>query len=101
MSHMIIQTRTCHVCQSPNIVRNGKNAVGNQRYKCKDCGVTRVLDSRQPSQQVPSEAVARSYLERNSLRATARIFGVSHVTIYQWLKKSPNSGSLQEHDCSG
>lgn len=49
MAPMITETRTCHECQSPNIVRNGKSRVGNQRYKCKNCGVTRVPDSRLPT----------------------------------------------------
>jgi transposase-like protein len=84
---MITETRTCHECQSPNIVRNGKNRVGNQRYLCKNCGVTRVLDSRLPTRELDLEALERSYRERNSLRATGRIFGVSHVTVFQHLKK--------------
>lgn len=83
----ITETRTCHHCHSPNIVRNGKNRVGNQRYRCKDCGVTRVLDSRLPTRQPDPAALERSYRERNSLRATGRIFGVSHVTVFQRLKK--------------
>lgn len=84
---MITETRTCHNCQSPNIVRNGKNRVGNQRYRCKDCGVTRVLDSRHPTHRLDLAALERSYRERNSLRATARIFGISHFTVFQHLKK--------------
>lgn len=87
MAAMITKTRTCHACQSPNIVRNGKNRVGNQRYKCKDCGVTRVLDSRLPTRQLDVGALERSYLEGQSLRATGRIFGISHVTVLQHLKK--------------
>ena len=84
---MITETRTCHECQSRNLVLNGKNRAGNQRYKCKDCGVTRVLDSRLPSRQLDLEMLERTYLERNSLRATGRIFGVSHFTVFQQLKK--------------
>ena len=86
---MITETRTCHNCGSANIVRNGHNSAGTQRYKCKDCGVTRVLDSIQAQARLDHEAVKRTYLERNSLRATARIFGVSHETIARMLKKTP------------
>ena len=86
---MITETRTCHECQSEELVYNGKNSAGSQRYKCKGCGVTRVLDSKLPSQQLDPELLQRTYLERNSLRATARIFGVSHFTVYQQLKKKP------------
>lgn|GEM_PF-3849253 len=34
------------------------------------------------------EQVARTYQERNSFRSTGRIFGVSHVSVQKWLKKS-------------
>lgn len=85
---MIIETRTCHECGSTNLVRNGRNAAGTQRYKCKACGVTRVLDSVQAQARLDHEAVERAYLERNSLRGTARIFNVSHETIAQMLKKT-------------
>lgn len=87
MQRMITEARTCHECHSSNLVRNGKNRVGNQRYKCKDCGVTRVLDSRLPTRQLDPAVLERTYLERNSLRATGRIFGISHVTVFQHLKK--------------
>ena len=95
---MIIEKRKCVECESTNIVRNGTNRAGNQRYKCKDCGVTRVLQSQQAHRQVDLAAVERAYLERNSLRGTARIFGVSHTTIGNWLKKSPKPGQLQDDD---
>ncbi len=87
MRRMITETRTCHECHSSNIVHNGKNRVGNQRYKCKDCGVSRVLDSRLPTRRLDPAVLERTYLERNSLRATGRIFGISHVTVFQHLKK--------------
>jgi len=87
---MILTARTCHACNSTNLVLNGKNASGQQRYRCKDCGVTRVLDSVQKSKHVDMEAVARTYQERNSFRSTGRIFKVSHVTVQKWLKKKHN-----------
>ncbi|MCY7351920.1 MAG: IS1 family transposase, partial [Cytophagaceae bacterium] len=61
----MVETRTCCCCKSSNIVRNGKNSSGHQRYKCKDCGVTRVLDPIQPSRKLDSEEVAQTYKERN------------------------------------
>jgi transposase-like protein len=36
---------------------NGKNASGQQRYKCKDCGVTWVLNSIQKSKLIDTELV--------------------------------------------
>lgn len=37
------------------------------------------------------DEVERAYRERNSLREVARIFGVSHVMIGNWLKKKAQS----------
>ena len=84
---MILESRKCHNCESVNIVRNGKNACGQQRYQCKDCGVTRVLDSVQKSRTLDMDQVAQTYQERNSYRSTGRIFGVSNTTVARWLKK--------------
>ncbi len=86
---MVLEARVCGCCGSSNIVKNGKNATGQQRYKCNDCGVTRVLDSLRKSDQVDLSQVQRTYEERNSFRSTGRIFGVSHVTVQRWLKKKP------------
>jgi transposase-like protein len=86
---MIKTVHTCASCSSENLVRNGKNAAGSQRYKCKDCGVTRVLECKQAYSKVDMDAVHRTFEERNSYRSTARIFGVSHVTVFNWLKKKP------------
>lgn len=88
---MIIEERTCDNCQSKNIVRNGKNVSGQQRYKCKDCGVTRVLDPVQKSRQLDMEQVYQTYQERNSFRSTARIFKVSYTSVQRWLKKKPKA----------
>ena len=88
---MIIENKSCHECGSTNIVRNGHNAAGSQRYKCKACGVTRVLESVQAQTRLDQATVERAYRERNSLRATARIFNVSHETIAQMLKKRHNA----------
>jgi transposase-like protein len=87
---MILEAKKCHNCQSEQIVRNGHNSCGQQRYKCKNCGVTRVLDSVQKSKQIDLEQVFQTYKERNSFRSTGRIFGVSPATIQKWLKKKPN-----------
>jgi insertion element IS1 protein InsB len=84
---MIIEHRHCEHCQSINIIRNGKNRSGTQTYKCKDCGSYRVLDSKQKSRQIASELIERTYLERQSLRGTARVFGISHTSVQEWLKK--------------
>ncbi len=88
---MILEAKRCHNCQSDQIVKNGRNSCKQQRYKCKSCGVTRVLDSLQKSKKIDMGQVIQTYKERNSFRSTGRIFGVSHVTIQKWLKKKAKS----------
>lgn len=59
---MITVARLCHNCKSDNIVLNGKNASKQQRYRCKDCKVTRVLDYTQKSRTLNMGEVARTYI---------------------------------------
>ncbi|MEZ4960903.1 MAG: hypothetical protein R2830_13855 [Saprospiraceae bacterium] len=75
--------------EQEHIVKNGKNRSGTQTYKCKDCGGYGVLDSKQPGRTVDKEALAKAYRERQSQRATGRIFNVSHFFVQTVLKKSP------------
>jgi transposase-like protein len=81
---MITTTHTCGKCGSTNLVLNGKNKSGTPTYHCKDCKVYRVLYRKKA---VDMEAVARTYEERNSYRSTGRVFKVSHVSVYNYLKK--------------
>jgi transposase-like protein len=53
---MLSQVYHCQKCSATNLVKNGTNASGSQRYKCKDCGVYRVLA---PAAQPDKEAVLR------------------------------------------
>jgi transposase-like protein len=98
---MITETRHCHCCQSINIVRNGHTQQGKQRYKCRDCGVTRVLDPKPAITTEAVESLERSNNERLSYRAIGRIFKVSHVTAFNHLKKSDRITEFQNHDSSG
>ena len=98
---MITTASTCRDCHSTQLVRNGKTRAGNQRYQCKACGSTKVLIL-DPKYGVERQAlVARTYLERNSSRSTARIFGISHRTVLNWLKKSSSVAAFENDDAEG
>lgn len=86
---MIVTASTCRDCQSSRLILNGKTQAGNQRYKCKDCGRTKVLQLDEKYSATRQELVAQTYVERNSSRAVGRIFGLSHRTVLNWLKKKP------------
>ena len=84
---MVTKEYKCHCCNSNNIVKAGRNRNGNQRYKCKNCGTSRVLEYKPPYTEDEKEEIMRTYEERSSLRGLKRIFGVTPETVAKWLKK--------------
>ena len=83
----------CTACGSERLVKNGKNACGHQQFRCRACGVFRVLRP-QSSETTPErkEEVLRAVAtERLSLRAAQRVFGVDRHTISRWLEKKPSA----------
>jgi transposase-like protein len=87
---MLTKEYKCHCCNSTNIVKAGRNRNGNQKYRCKNCGTTRVLEYKPPYSQEKKEEILRAYQERSSLRGLTRTFGVARATVSKWLKKSQN-----------
>ena len=85
---MITEHTKCRRRQSSNIVRNGSNSSGNAKYKCKDCNFGGVFVSRCKSDEF-KETVIRASQEHSSSRGLARVFGISHQTALNWIKKSP------------
>lgn len=77
----------CGNCQSNHVVLNGRNSSGSQTYRCKNCGCCRVLNSVKKKKDIDIEALLKVYQENNSLRLTGKLFGVSHVTVFNKLKK--------------
>lgn len=76
MIQMIV-TYTCGRCESPNIVRNGRDYKGSQKYHCKDCGRYGTLNA-QTGYDAPTQAqTKRGVLER--------LLGLSRWTIRRWL----------------
>lgn len=86
---MLSKVHHCAKCNSTDLVKNGTNASGSQRYKCKTCGTCRVLVPKSKTAAIDKEAVLRTFEERNSYRSTGRIFNISHTTVFNWLKKKP------------
>ena len=88
---MVQTTHCCKKCQSSDIVLNGKNKSGSQTYKCLACKSYGVLFSVKKTVKIDQEALSRTYQERNSYRSTGRIFGISHFTVFNLLKKKARS----------
>ena len=77
--------RKCSHCDSKNFVKNGTYK-GNQRYLCKNC--KRYFSDIPPKHSLQTKLKAvKMYLRNGGLRAIADIFGVSNVTILQWVRQ--------------
>lgn len=86
---MVTEVKCCHKCGSEHIVKNGSNACGNPKYKCKACGFGGVFQTVRASEDY-KETVVRAAQERSSSRGLARTFGISHQTALNWIKKKQN-----------
>lgn len=75
----------CPKCQSIEVVKNGK-VQGKQRYKWKSCSLqfTRPTPRGRPAQE---KAMAVTlYTLGLSIRAIARLIGVSPTAVLKWIK---------------
>lgn len=81
----------CRHCGSASTVRNGRNASGQERSRCKDCRRSFVLTPKKPRRPWIERARRLSELGGNprEISATLKQDGVqvSHVTIWRALKR--------------
>ena len=87
---MIIKTviKTCPCCGSQNIIKNGKDYKGSQKYHCKNCDSYGTLDPKPKGYSDEfKKMVIRAYYERVSIQGIRRIFGIHHDTLYTWLRE--------------
>ena len=82
-----IITHSCPRCGSVNLVKNGRDYKGDQKFRCNDCRRYGTLKQVSPQCAVRA-AVERAFTERVSLRGLARVFGVSRTTITGWLAQT-------------
>jgi len=84
----------CPHCRSINVVKAGsyytKSGERRQRYKCKSCGKTFVLNPIKPRNYPKEfkEMVIRAVIKEGvGIRKASRIFKVSQSTIIAWIKE--------------
>jgi transposase-like protein len=81
----------CRRCQSQQVVRNG-SVDGRAKYRCKACGYSGYVEERQVQRHIARQQrtaqIERLLTERLSLRAIARLVGVTAPTVLNVLKKS-------------
>lgn len=78
---------SCKGCGRAKLVKNGKNKLNNQRYKCKNCGSTFVEgDARLKHGLEKRLKVINMYLEGVGIRSIERLEGVSNPLILYWIR---------------
>jgi insertion element IS1 protein InsB len=82
----LTQTYCCPNCNSPNIIKNGKDYKSDQKYHCHDCGAYGTLEAKGRYDANDKELVLRTYQERVSMRGIQRIFGIVPKTLSQWIQ---------------
>ena len=81
-----IITHECPKCGSAKLVKNGHDYKGDQKYHCKTCGGYGTLDAQRGYAEPTRQQVKRALLERVSLRAIQRLWGVSRQTLAVWME---------------
>jgi insertion element IS1 protein InsB len=81
-----IVTHTCPKCGSEDMVRNGHDYKGDQKYYCKSCASYGTLHPQQRYDERTRRQVKRAVLERISMRGIERLFGLSRHTVADWIE---------------
>lgn len=84
--------RRCVYCQGKHIVKNGHSKEGKQRYICRECGKSFVINSNSITAGThKSFSVWRTYLDcmvnGYSIRKSASICGIHRETSFAWRHK--------------
>ena len=77
----------CKGCGGSKLVKNGRNKLGAQRYKCKDCTCTFIEGDKRLKHGLEKRLkVINMYLEGIGIRSIERLEGVSNPLIIYWIR---------------
>ena len=77
----------CPRCGSEEYCKDGI-LKGRQRFKCKQCNYHYTVEKKSNVKSQETKRMAfEMYLEGLGFRAIGRILKISHVTVFQWVKK--------------
>jgi insertion element IS1 protein InsB len=82
-----IVTHSCPKCGSENMVKNGHDYKGDQKYYCKTCDSYGTLYAQRGYGEHTRTQVKRAVLERISLRGIERLFAISRPTVGHWIEQ--------------
>ncbi len=98
---MILIAVKCPACGSTDVVKYGRQANGQQRYRCNQVACERKIFLLHYGQNARRPGVKQKILDMavngSGIRDTARVLGISPVTVIKELKKQhrPSSRSIQ------
>lgn len=75
----------CTKCNSRDIVRNGHDYKGTQKFHCHDCDAYGTLNARGHYLEEEKATILRTYRERTSMRGVERIYGTARQTLARWI----------------
>jgi transposase-like protein len=88
----------CPNCQSPEVIKHGKDPSGKQKYKCQNLHCPRttfILNyTYKGGQQAIKEKIVDMAMNGSGIRDTARVLQISPNTVIQTLKKRGRRLSL-------
>ncbi|HJW31286.1 MAG TPA: IS1-like element transposase [Saprospiraceae bacterium] len=88
---MILIPVKCQMCGSTDVVRDGKQANGAQRYRCNNTACERKIFLLHDDQKGRRPEVKKKILDMavngRGIRDPARVLGISPVTVIKELKK--------------
>src|SRR5512144_2641520 len=94
---MILIPVKCPACGSTNVVKYGKQANGEQRYRCNNAGCERKIFLLYYDQKRRRPEVKKKILDMavngSGIRDTARVLAISPVTVIRELKKHNRTSS--------
>lgn len=82
-----IITHACPKCGSLQLVKNGHDYKGSQKYHCTSCGRYGTLAAARGYSPHEQAQVKRGVIERLSMRGLERLLQVSRRTVSRWLEQ--------------
>lgn len=82
-----IITHQCPKCGSEDMVKNGRDYKGSQKYHCKACDSYGTLQAQSGYTASTKKQVKQALMERVSLRGIERIFEISRRTTSRWIEQ--------------
>ena len=81
-----IVTHKCPRCGSADLVKNGHDYKGDQKFHCKSCDRYGTLNAQKGYSREIQQRVKQAVMERVSRHGIERIFGIARQTVSRWLQ---------------